>query len=110
MKGNSNLGLLCVVPTASERSDLQAEMEKSVFRKAGVIAEKKTTKIPSAGFPPFSDCNRFFFLKFFFRSDQEQTHNTDTQTLNFSTHYFPTQVFIKSLSERNLTLEVVADE
>lgn len=82
-----------------------------MFRKAGVITEKKTTKIPSAGFPPFSDCNRFFFFfNFLFRSDQEQTHNTDTQTLNFSTRYFPTQAFIKSLSERNLTLEVVADE
>lgn len=60
MKGNSSLSLLCVMPVASKRSDLQAKMEKSMFRKAGVIAEKKTTKIPSAGFPPFSDCNRFF--------------------------------------------------
>lgn len=81
-----------------------------MFRKACVIAEEKTTKIPSAGFPPFSDCNSFFFLKFLFRSDQEQAHNTDTQTLNFFTCYFSTQVLIESLSERNLTLEVVADE
>lgn len=40
-----------------------SQMEKSVFRKACVIAEEKTTKIPSAGFPPFSDCNSFFFFK-----------------------------------------------
>lgn len=39
------------------------KMEKSVFRKVGVITEEKTTKIPSAGFLPFSDCNRFFFFK-----------------------------------------------
>lgn len=81
-----------------------------MFRKVGVITEEKTTKIPSAGFLPFSDCNRFFFFNFLFKSDQEQTHNTETQTLNFSTRYLPTQAFIKSLSERNLTLEVVADE
>lgn len=89
MKGNSNLGLLCVLPVASEWSDLQEKRRRACSERQAFSLGRKQPRYQALASRHVQIVTGFFFFNFLFRSDQEQTHNTETQTLNFSTRCFP---------------------
>lgn len=84
-KGKSNLGLLCVMPVASEWSDLQEKWRRTCSERRALLLRRKQPRYQALASHHFQIVTVFF--KFLFRSDQEQTHSTDTQTLTFFTCY-----------------------
>lgn len=80
-------------------------MEKSMYRKKGIIIEKKQARSQALASRCFQIATIFFEV-----SLQKWPQHRDTQTFNFFTQYFLPQAFIKRLSEGNLMLEVVVDD